>query len=55
MKQSEETALHAAAQNGRLEVVSLLLDRGADIEAKNEVCVYHIYTPFLQSRLLFVF
>ena len=31
------TALHNAAYEGHLEVVRLLLDRGADIEAKNNV------------------
>ena len=31
------TALHWAAQNGHIEVVRLLLDRGANIEARNVV------------------
>ena len=31
------TALHNAAERGHLEVVRLLLDRAADIEAKNNV------------------
>ena len=31
------TALYCAAYKGHLEVVSLLLDRGADIEAQNNV------------------
>ena len=31
------TALHNAAYEGHLEVVSLLLDRGANIESKNNV------------------
>jgi ankyrin repeat protein len=29
--------LHDAAEEGRVEIVSLLLDRGADIQAKDEV------------------
>ena len=31
------TALIVAAQNGHLEAMELLLDRGADLEAKSEV------------------
>jgi 5-enolpyruvylshikimate-3-phosphate synthase len=31
------TALHLAAEQGRKEIVSLLLDSGADIEAMDEV------------------
>ena len=31
------TALHGAVQGGHVEVVRLLLDRGANIEAKDEV------------------
>jgi ankyrin repeat protein len=33
----------AAGGNGHKEVISLLLDRGADIEAEDKVCVYHIH------------
>ena len=35
--QSECTPLHYAAENGHTEVVSLLLEKGADIEAKDPV------------------
>ena len=35
--QSLNTPLHYAARNGKLEVVTLLLDRGAEKEAKDEV------------------
>ena len=41
------TALHKAAQNGHTEVVKLLLDKGADINVKNEVS----YTAFTTFRL----
>ena len=37
-----ETALYWAAKEGRLRVVEILLDRGADIEARdNTVCKAH--------------
>ena len=35
--QSGMTALMWAANNGRTEIVTLLLERGADIEAKNRM------------------
>ena len=35
--QGGSTSLMAAAYNGRVEVASLLLQRGADIEAKDNV------------------
>jgi ankyrin repeat protein len=31
------TPLHYAARRGHVDIVSMLLDRGADIEAKDEV------------------
>ena len=31
------TALHYAARGGHIEVARLLLDRGADVNSKNEV------------------
>lgn len=33
-----DTPLYAAAKNGHLAVVNLLLSRGADIEQANDVC-----------------
>jgi ankyrin repeat protein len=35
----ESTALIYAAQSGCTDCVSLLLERGANIEAKNKVCI----------------
>ncbi len=35
--QDGETALHEAASNGRVDVVNVLLDRGADISATDKV------------------
>jgi ankyrin repeat protein len=36
------TPLHLAAKNGRMTIVSLLLERGANIHAKDEVGVRSI-------------
>lgn len=33
------TPLHYAAQNGRLETCQLLIDKGADVDARSEVSV----------------
>ena len=37
--QSDRTALHFAAQRGHLEVVTLLLDRAADVNAEDLVSI----------------
>jgi ankyrin repeat protein len=37
LSQLEETTLHIAAKTTSVEVVSLLLDRGADVEAMDKV------------------
>lgn len=37
--QDSETALHVASEHDRTDVVSLLLERGADINAVDQVCV----------------
>ncbi len=38
--QDGETALHSASSNGHIELAKLLIDRGADIHAKNNVSGY---------------
>jgi hypothetical protein len=42
LKPDGKTALHVAAKEGQREVVSLLLERGADIEAEDEVLISSI-------------
>ena len=37
--QNEETALHLASSRGNIDIVILLLDRGASIDAKDDVSV----------------
>jgi len=39
--QGRETPLHEAAKEGSLEVVKLLLDKGAEVNAKDNVVSYH--------------
>ena len=35
--QNHQTPLHLAAKGGHTDIVQLLIDKGADINAKNEV------------------
>ena len=37
--QDERTAFHLAARNGHLDVVTLLLDRAADVNARDVVSI----------------
>ena len=42
------TPLHLAVQSGRLDVIKLLLSRGADTSIENKVCldrVVHVLSP----------
>jgi ankyrin repeat protein len=48
------TALIKAAQEGRCDVCSLMLDRGANIEAKDEVGEQILYFLF-RVLLLYIF
>jgi hypothetical protein len=43
--QHGRTPLHVAAQNGCLDVVLLLLDKGAKTEAADEVGAMHVGSP----------
>jgi ankyrin repeat protein len=43
--------LHFAVANGRKEIVSLLLDKGADIQSKNEVGSYSFDRLFLREGI----
>lgn len=45
-----QTALHAAASEGRIKVVKLLVQNGADVSVKDKVCVCHVCT--LRSAVL---
>ena len=38
----DRTPLHVAAQEGHLDIVNLLVRNGADIDAKDMVCLYFI-------------
>ena len=66
--QSGSTALHQAATNGHIEVTRLLLDRGADVNSKNEVsdiifeivmiicvCVFDCFPKLCDSNVIVIF
>ena len=38
--QNDWTPLHVAAQDDRSDIAELLIDNGADIEAKTKVCIF---------------
>lgn len=46
MKQYRDTALHYAAFHGYLEIVCMLLEHGACLDAQNEVS-FHSYLVFI--------
>ena len=45
-KKNGETPLHLASRNGK-EIASLLIEKGADINAKNNVCVFFCFFFFV--------
>ena len=53
--QRRSTALHWAAENNRLEVARLLLEGGADIEARDEVGWQDRDPSFIVSTTFFFF
>ena len=50
MNQNNVTPLYIAARNGHTEVIIALLDRGADIEAKDGVSEYDVLLLVASGR-----
>ena len=54
--QDDQSALHKAAEGGHVEIVKLLLDKGANIEATDRVghclCIYILLLVVLSSMSL---
>jgi ankyrin repeat protein len=51
-QRDKSTALIHAAQSGCADCVSLLLERGANIEAKNRVCISDVMLALVGERIL---
>jgi ankyrin repeat protein len=46
------TALHCAAQTGQADVVQLLLEKGADINAVDQSCYTALHWALLRNMML---